>query len=287
MRRRLRLPPLSFALVAVLGVIFGGLASGVFADNIDPLHDGSQWAWSENQGWITGEPSSKNGPGPVVSSTGVTGYLWSENAGWINLSCSNRGTCGSIPYGVTNNGSGVLAGYAWAENAGWISFNCSNTSTCGTVNYGVTINPSTGIFSGQAWAENIGWITFSDTTPVPYQMQTSWRSTASGLDTDGDGCPDVREQQTLAGTEGTGGRRDYLNQWDYFNPAANTTNRSKDIQAVVAKYGHDAGVAMDYNQRYDRTPLMGGFIWQFGPPNGTIRSFDISAAVYSYGHDCS
>jgi hypothetical protein len=117
-------------------------------------------------------------------------------------------------------------------------------------------------------------------------MQTSWRSTASGLDTDGDGCPDVREQQVAAGSETSGGKRDYLNQWDYFNPAANLTNRTKDITAVVMKYGIDFPNPL-YSQRYDRTTLGGGFAWQFGPPNGTIRAQDITAAVLSYGHDCS
>jgi len=103
-------------------------------------------------------------------------------------------------------------------------------------------------------------------------------------DTDGDGCRDGRE----VGSDPTqGGQRDPLNPWDYFNPTHDGTNRSDDITAVVMKYGHDQGVFGDYDVRYDRTALMGGHPWQFGPPDGTIRTADISAAVRSYGHDCS
>ena len=91
------------------------------------------------------------------------------------MACKNKGTCGAVNYGVTNDGAGHLAGYAWGENVGWISFSCRNSSTkCSPGNYGVTINTSTGVFSGYAWGENVGWITFSDTSPVTYQVQTSW-----------------------------------------------------------------------------------------------------------------
>ena len=85
-----------------------------YPDNIDPDNDGSQYAWSENGGWINFQPSF--GPGVTVSDTAVTGFAWGENIGWINLSPSTGG--------VVNDGLGHLSGYAWAENAGWISFSC-------------------------------------------------------------------------------------------------------------------------------------------------------------------
>jgi alpha-tubulin suppressor-like RCC1 family protein len=107
-------------------------------------------------------------------------------------------------------------------------------------------------------------------------------------DIDGDGCPNVNEQQTAAGSQTSGGLRDYLNPWDYYNPQQDGVNRVPDINLVVVNYGQDlATPGSTYSTHYDRTPLAGENLWEFGPPNGTIRAFDITAAVYSYGHDCS
>jgi len=128
------------------------------AENIDPDDNNSQFAWSENGGWMNLEPGT--GDGVMVTATGLTGWIWSENIGWISLSCSNTSSCGDVNYGVTNNNDGTLGGYGWSENAGWISFACSTTGSCGDVSYGVTID-SGGNFGGYAWSENIGWISFS------------------------------------------------------------------------------------------------------------------------------
>jgi hypothetical protein len=128
------------------------------AENIDPKEDGSQYAYGENIGWLNFEPSE--GEGAHVSQTQLTGYIWAENIGWVSLSCENTSSCGTVNYGVTNDGAGNLSGYAWAENAGWISFSCDNTASCGTVDYGVAIDGD-GAFAGHAWAENMGWINFS------------------------------------------------------------------------------------------------------------------------------
>ena len=144
------------------------------AENTDPANDDSQWAWSENAGWVNAEPSGNGGPGLQVGDLALTGFLWSENAGWISLSCQNTASCSTQSYGVTNNGCGVLAGYAWAENAGWISFSCTNTGTCGSAAYGVTVDPVTGVFSGKAWSENLGWLSFASTGPNPHKVKTSW-----------------------------------------------------------------------------------------------------------------
>jgi hypothetical protein len=161
-----------YSLLLMLSVVW--LAGGVvFAENIDPDNDGSQYAWGENVGWINFQPSF--GPGVTVTDSAMTGYAWAENVGWINLSSSYGG--------VSNDGSGNLSGYAWSENTGWISFSCSNTGSCGLANYGVNIDPNTGVFSGYAWGENIGWINFATITGG--SVKTSWRA-----DSDGDGIPD-------------------------------------------------------------------------------------------------
>lgn len=150
------------AVVLVMGIV-GAI---VFAENIDPLNDGSQYAYAENVGWLSAEPSGNGGPGIQVADFELTGWMWGENVGWVSLSCKNRATCGTFDYGVTNDGSGVLSGHAWAENLGWINFRPSTA--------GVSIDVSTGEFSGRAWAENVGWITFASTGPHPYKVATSW-----------------------------------------------------------------------------------------------------------------
>ena len=144
------------------------------AENTDPADDDSQWAWSENAGWVNAEPLGNEGSGAQVENTALTGFLWGENVGWISLSCQNTASCGTQSFGISNDGCGRLAGYAWAENAGWISFSCSNTGTCGTTDYGVTIDPLSGDFSGKAWAENLGWISFASTGANPHKVRTSW-----------------------------------------------------------------------------------------------------------------
>ena len=130
-------------------------ASPVLSENIDPYDDGSQYGYGENVGWLNFEPNT--GDGVQVGSDKLVGWVWAENIGWVSLSCENTSSCGTVDYGVTNDGNGNLSGYAWAENVGWISFSCDNTSSCGAVDYGVTIDGD-GAFDGNAWAENIGWI---------------------------------------------------------------------------------------------------------------------------------
>lgn len=149
------------------------------------MNSSQKFAWGENVGWITLE-------GVTVSSSALTGYAWGENVGWISLDCNNTSSCGTVNYGVQNNGSGTVSGYAWGENTGWVSFSCTNTSSCGTVNYGVTINTSNGRFSGYAWGENVGWIVFSCATTsscatVDYRVTTSLYSSAAGSSTSGGG----------------------------------------------------------------------------------------------------
>ena len=170
-------------LAGCLVLCFGNL----YAENIDPDDDGSQYAYGENVGWLNFEPSQ--GPGVHVSQTDLSGYVWTENVGWINLSPSSYG-------GVVNDGAGNLSGYVWAENAGWISFSCDNTISCGTVNYGVTID-SDGNFDGWAWGENIGWIHFQSASPVAYKVKVcvvnlenlldfaaQWLATGDGIPAD-------------------------------------------------------------------------------------------------------
>jgi hypothetical protein len=102
-------------------------------------------------------------------------------------------------------------------------------------------------------------------------------------DTDGDGCTD---QQENGPDEHLGGRRNFLNRWDYFNPTQDRQIRVDDILAVVAHYFQDLNVpGSSYSFLYDRT-YYGPNLWNLGPPDGTIRITDILAAVDQYFHDC-
>jgi len=140
-------------------------ATFVYAENIDPNEDGSQYAYGENVGWLNFEPNE--GPGVTVSDANLIGYVWAENIGWINLDPNDA----APNTGITNDGTGMLTGLAWGENVGWINF---NPKVAGDSNhYGVTIDHE-GNFAGWAWGENIGWIHFRSKTPPLYKVQTSW-----------------------------------------------------------------------------------------------------------------
>ncbi len=136
-------------LVGLFILCFGNL----YAENIDPYEDDSQYAYGENVGWVNFEPG--RGPGVTVSGTQLTGYVWAENIGWINLSPASYG-------GVVNDGAGNLSGYAWGENVGWINF--------GPAYGGVTIDPD-GNFDGWAWGENIGWLNFQSVDLYGYNVK--------------------------------------------------------------------------------------------------------------------
>ena len=175
--------------LALLALAVSALAGGVFAENIDPNNDNSQFAYGENAGWINAEPGNCANCGMQVNDLSVTGYMWGENIGWINLNCSNDSSCGGAAgnWGVTNDYAGNLKGYAWNEKKGWINFSCQNNGTCGgTGNYGVHINPLNGDFSGRAWSENEGWITFASAGPVVYKVKTSWVQTVFEVNSNND-----------------------------------------------------------------------------------------------------
>jgi hypothetical protein len=173
--RKTKLHTMLLLSIIILMVLFD--CNIVFAENIDPNDDGSQYTYGENIGWLNAEPSGDGGSGVEVEDSKLTGYIWAENIGWVNLSCENASSCSSVDFGIINDGLGNLSGFAWAENAGWISFSCENTNSCTSVDYGIMIDPLTGEFSGRAWGENIGWVTFSADEPVSYGVKTSWIAT--------------------------------------------------------------------------------------------------------------
>jgi hypothetical protein len=133
----------------MMSLFVGLIMTLTWGENIDPYEEGNQYAYGENTGWLNAEPDT--GDGMQVESDKVTGWIWGENIGWINLNCENNGTCGTVSFGVINDGSDNLSGYAWAENVGWINFNPTG---------GDVMIDSDGYLDGWAWGENIGWIHF-------------------------------------------------------------------------------------------------------------------------------
>ncbi|MDD5071379.1 MAG: hypothetical protein PHQ42_01445 [Patescibacteria group bacterium] len=127
----------------------------------------SDYSWAEKFGYIQWADGA-NFEGALVADDGLTGYLWSEKTGYISLSCSNTSSCGTVDYGISNDGDGNLTGYAWSEKLGWISFDDSSVNNY----YQVTIDEN-GNFSGYAWSEKAGYINMDDAGDL-YKVTTTW-----------------------------------------------------------------------------------------------------------------
>jgi len=127
-------------------------------------------------------------------------------------------------------------------------------------------------------------------------------------DTDGDGCQDMQENGP---NPSLGGRRDYLNFWDFFDvPAGEPPARNKivtvgDIGAVVARFGAfrvpapteaqalaealtPPAAMTGYHTSADRGgSIPGQNVWNLLPPDGQISVGDIGAVVAQFGHSCA
>ena len=129
-RARTRSSP-SCLLAAVLMLWVSGSPS---AENVDPMADGSQYAWGEHIGWLNAEPQGEGAMGVQVTDTELTGWIWAGDHGWISLSCQNTSSCGVNDYEVVNDGKGNLSGFAWGEHLGWVNFRTSGGSECCSAN---------------------------------------------------------------------------------------------------------------------------------------------------------
>jgi len=101
-------------------------------------------------------------------------------------------------------------------------------------------------------------------------------------DTDGDTCPDANETGV---NPLTGGLRNFVNPWDYFNPTHDGENRIDDVLVVRDQYYIDQG-DLGYTADTDRT-FFGPNEWDLGAPDGLQRVDDILNIVKHYFHDCS
>ena len=142
-----------------------------------------------------------------------------------------------------------------------------------------------GEYIGVAVSNGVAHAVWTGNTGSGQQVVYDKTTACTAGDTDGDACPDLKEQQTAVGSEFLGGRRDYLNPWDYFNPSHDGKNRVDDILLVVHQFFKDSGNPA-YNLDTDRT-LVGPNAWNTGPPDGKQRVDDILNIVHQFFHDCS
>ncbi|MEE9212801.1 MAG: flexitail domain-containing putative surface protein, partial [Phycisphaeraceae bacterium] len=122
-------------------------------------------------------------------------------------------------------------------------------------------------------------------------------------DTDGDGCRDAVEISGAVGSETTGGLRDPLNVWDFYDTPDALGDRDRsitigDIFAVAGRFGAtgDPGgdplaapipAAPAYHAAFDRGGQDGANTWNQAPADGAITIGDIFAVAGQFGHSCA
>ena len=124
-------------------------------------------------------------------------------------------------------------------------------------------------------------------------------------DDDNDGCTDVTEQQTAAGSETSGGRRNPHNFWDFFDPTRDGAVAFGDLLLFVQHFGtnDEGGTALinrtsdplatpdegpgSYHPLFDRGAVVGNNPWNAGPPDGAIGFTDFLTLVSQFGHSCA
>ena len=108
-------------------------------------------------------------------------------------------------------------------------------------------------------------------------------------DTDGDGCSD---QQEFGPDETLGGRRNFLNPWDFFDvegpgggPPDGEIDLPNDILGIIL---HFAPLGLPpYDIAYDRGHRDGNTLWSMTAPDGVIDlPIDILGVIYQFGHTC-
>ena len=108
-------------------------------------------------------------------------------------------------------------------------------------------------------------------------------------DTDGDGCPDVRENLPKSEVA-DGGGRDYLDPWDFYDVTGDgKINLLGDVLEVIRHFAptsYPAGQEAEY-AIYDRGPVLSGNDWKMTAPDGKITVLvDVLGVIRQIFHDC-
>jgi hypothetical protein len=100
------------------------------------------------------------------------------------------------------------------------------------------------------------------------------------FDDDSDGCGDILE---LGPSPLTGGGRDPLNVWDFYDVNGTQKVDGIDVNLVRSKFT-GVGFTPPEDTLFDRSA--GTAPWAPGPPDGKINAIDINRVRASFNHSC-
>jgi hypothetical protein len=124
------------------------------------------------------------------------------------------------------------------------------------------------------------------TTATP--TQTSTPTTTPEPDTDGDGCTDAREGGEFPVT---GGDRDRLEFWDFYDVTGDRAIDLSDTLAVLLAFGTNPGPEPnDYDPLLDRYAPIADKPWRTAaavPPHVGVDLVDAILNLQSFGHNCN
>ena len=171
-----------------------------------------------------------------------------------------------------------------------LSFNCSASTSQTVVELLPLGDPQTGTAGSGFLLPPTGSVqTAARVSPLTINCDAPL---VVGLDTDGDGCTNVAEVQTVPGSQTTGGLRDPLNPWDFYdvgnpNGYASTTGAKDGYVDLFNDIILTIRAFSSYNVSADRGPSAGPHPWSMTAPDGNVDLFnDIIGVIRQFGHDC-